>query len=174
MTTIATSPAVGARRDTPASPGRAWRLFAVLFAISQVGHLGEHVVQEVQLRIQHRPLADAHGAAGAALDVESVHLAWNAFVLLGAVLLLWRIGRHPVLWAAVAFAAWHLAEHITMMWTYITTGRSGAPGLLARGGHLGGGLPIARPDLHFLYNVVEAALVVAAAWVFVHRARPSR
>jgi CRP-like cAMP-binding protein len=36
-----------------------------------------------------------------------------------------------------------------------STGQEGTPGLLARGGLIGGGLPVRRPDLHFLYNVVE-------------------
>lgn len=27
--------------------------------------------------------------------------------------------------------------------------------MLATGGRIGGGLPLSRPDLHFLYNVVE-------------------
>jgi hypothetical protein len=39
--------------------------------------------------------------------------------------------------------------------TYLTTGLVGTPGLLARGGLVGGGLPVGRADLHFLYNLIE-------------------
>jgi hypothetical protein len=38
---------------------------------------------------------------------------------------------------------------------------SGTPGLWSQGGAIGGGLPLSRPDLHFLYNIVETAPLVA-------------
>jgi hypothetical protein len=41
------------------------------------------------------------------------------------------------------------------MSTYLRTGVVGSPGLLSAGGLIAGGLPLARPDLHFLYNVAE-------------------
>ena len=40
------------------------------------------------------------------------------------------------------------------MATYLRTGVVGSPGLLSAGGLIGG-LPLARPDLHFLYNLAE-------------------
>jgi hypothetical protein len=46
--------------------------------------------------------------------------------------------------------------------SFLATGIPGSPGLLAAGGAIGGGLPISRPDLHFLYNVVETALIAVA------------
>jgi hypothetical protein len=39
------------------------------------------------------------------------------------------------------------------------------PGLLAQGGAIAGGLPISRPDLHFLYNLVETVpLILGFLW----------
>jgi hypothetical protein len=54
-------------------------------------------------------------------------------------------------------------EHCVMIATYIRTGVAGSPGLLSSGGLLFGGLPIARPDLHFLYNLVET-IPLLAGW----------
>jgi hypothetical protein len=58
------------------------------------------------------------------------------------------------------FAIYHEIEHIYMVSIYIRTGIAGNPGLLARGGLLGGGLPISRPDLHALYAVLEEAMLI--------------
>ena len=56
-----------------------------------------------------------------------------------------------------------------MIATYVQTGVSGTPGLLSSGGLLFGGLPIARPDLHFLYNLVETVPLLIA-WIVELRA----
>lgn len=57
-----------------------------------------------------------------------------------------------------------------MFYVYLTTGKAGTPGLLAQGGLIGGGLPIARPDLHFFYNLIETVpLVIGLVWQL-HRA----
>jgi len=69
---------------------------------------------------------------------------------------------NPWLIAVTPLAAWHFIEHAVMIATYLQTGVSGTPGLLSSGGLLFGGLPIARPDLHFLYNLVETAPLVFA------------
>jgi hypothetical protein len=42
----------------------------------------------------------------------------------------------------------------------LQTGVAGLPGLLAQGGAVVGGLPISRPDLHFLYNLIETVPLV--------------
>ena len=57
-----------------------------------------------------------------------------------------------------------------MIATYLQTGIAGTPGLLSSGGLLFGGLPIARPDLHFLYNLVETIPLLAAWLVELRRA----
>jgi hypothetical protein len=51
-----------------------------------------------------------------------------------------------------------------MITTYIRTGIPGTLGLLSSGGLPFGGLPIARPDLHFLYNLVET-IPLLVAWI---------
>ncbi len=57
---------------------------------------------------------------------------------------------------------WHAFEHVAIMSVFLRTGIVGSPGLLARGGAIAGGLPITRPDLHFLYNLVEETLILTA------------
>jgi hypothetical protein len=51
---------------------------------------------------------------------------------------------------------------------YLRTGIVGSPGLLARGGVIAGGLPLTRPDLHFLYNLIEETLIVLA---YIHQVK---
>jgi hypothetical protein len=48
------------------------------------------------------------------------------------------------------------------MSVYLRTGIVGSPGLLAHGGAIAGGLPLIRPDLHFLYNLIEETLILIA------------
>lgn len=132
-----------------------------LLVLAQTGHLLEHVWQMVQIHALGLSGSDARGIVGQ-LDIEWVHFAWNAgvVVLLGALLLRARSDR----WLALAcvIAAWHLTEHDVIMMSYLATGIAGAPGLLASGGAIGGGLPLARPDLHFLYNLAETAAIAYA------------
>ncbi len=129
--------------------------------LAQTGHLLEHVAQMVQIHALGLTGSDARGVIGQ-LDIEWVHFAWNAavVVLLGILLFHFRSNRWLV--AAGVFAAWHLVEHDVIMMSFLATGIPGSPGLLAAGGSIGGGLPISRPDLHFLYNVVETALIAVA------------
>jgi len=54
-------------------------------------------------------------------------------------------------------------------WTYLSTGISGTLGLLAQGGAIAGGLPISRPDLHFLYNLLETRPCIVAFFSQVQR-----
>src|SRR5207244_8422974 len=69
------------------------------------------------------------------------------------------------LWFTTLFAGWHAIEHAYIVWIYLRTGVAGTPGLLSLGGAIQGGLPITRPDLHFLYNLIETApLAVAFFW----------
>lgn len=131
----------------------AWLAFYLLLVISQTGHIGEHVVQMVQLRLLGVAPAHAHGVFGA-LDVEWVHFAWNSWVLLAIAVLLVGLRHNVWLWAAAALAAWHLLEHVVLIASYVSTGVAGS-GLLATGGGLIGGGVLPRPDLHMLYNVAE-------------------
>jgi len=52
----------------------------------------------------------------------------------------------------------------------LTTGLSGTPGLLAQGGALGSGLPLTRPDLYLVYNLIDTVPLITA---FLYQARRS-
>lgn len=131
-----------------------WMALFLVLALTQGGHVGEHVVQIFQLRVLGLTGEHAHGVFGA-LDIEWVHFAWNSWILLAVAILLIRFRNNPWLWLTALLAGWHLFEHLVLITTYLTTGVEGTPGLLARGGLLGGGLGIARPELHLLYNLAE-------------------
>ena len=138
-----------------------WTMLLGFFALSQTAHLLEHVAQVVQIHVLHLSGGNAQGIVGQ-LNIEWVHFIWNALVLVTLLVLLPRFRTNPWLIAVTPLAAWHFVEHSVMIATYIQTGISGTPGLLSSGGLLFGGLPIARPDLHFLYNLVETAPLLVA------------
>lgn len=141
-----------------------WLALFYVLVLTQSGHFGEHLAQMVQIHLLGLRGPEAHGIFGA-LDVEWVHFIWNTWVLLATLLLLARYRRNRWLWLAAAIAAWHETEHAYLISVYLATGREGTPGLLAAGGAFGGGLPLSRPNLHFLYNLLETTpLVLAFAW----------
>jgi hypothetical protein len=137
-------------------------------AVSQTAHLFEHVAQMVQIHVLHLSGANAQGIVSQ-LNIEWVHFVWNALVLVTLLALRPHFRTNPWLIAVTPLAAWHFAEHSVMIATYLRTGLSGTPGLLSSGGLLFGGLPIARPDLHFLYNLVETAPLLVAWLVEVRK-----
>ena len=121
-------------------------------------------MQVTQLRVLGLSGENAHGVIGA-LDIEWVHFVWNAWILVAVALLLGPFRANPWLWLTLPLAAWHLAEHVVLLATYLATGEVGSPGLLAMGGLLGGGLPLARPDLHLVYNLAETLpLIIGLGW----------
>ena len=140
-----------------------WIAFLGFLAVSQTAHLIEHIAQMIQIHVLHLGGASAQGIVGQ-LNIEWVHFIWNAVVLVSLLVLLPRFRMNPWLIAVTPLAAWHFVEHSVMIATYLQTGVSGSPGLLSSGGLLFGGLPIARPDLHFLYNLVETVPLLVA-WV---------
>lgn len=141
-----------------------WIAFFAVVALPQLGHFGEHVTQMVQIHAMGDMPKEAHGAVGA-LDIEWVHFLWNLWVLIGVGLLLTRFRRNPWLWLTAGVGAWHMAEHVAIMIAFWKTGIPGDPGLLAKGGDIGGGLNILRPDLHFLYNLaMTMPLMMAFVW----------
>lgn len=152
----------------------AWLALYLVLAVTQTGHVMEHVVQVAQLRVLGLSGHHAHGIFGA-LDIEWVHFTWNAWVLAAVVVLL--IGRpgNRWLWVAAPLAAWHLLEHTFLIVTYLVTGVEGTPGLLAMGGLLGNGLPVARAELHLFYNVLETIpLLMGLGWAWRHTAAARR
>jgi hypothetical protein len=144
-----------------------WLALFYVLVVTQGGHVVEHIVQVTQIHVVGTPPKQARGVFGA-LDIEWVHFVWNTWVLVAVVLLVLRFRRNPWLWATLAFAVWHEAEHAYLITKYIATGIPGHPGLGAKGGAFGGGLPITRPDLHFYYNIIETAPLIAG---FVYQVR---
>ena len=141
--------------------------------VTQTAHLLEHVAQMIQLHVLGLSGPDARGIFGA-LDIESVHFVWNSWVLLAVLVLLGRYGANRWLQLTLLLSGWHEIEHAVIFSVYLSTGLSGTPGLLSQGGALGGGLPISRPDLHFLYNLVETVPLALAFLVQLQRATPRR
>ena len=141
----------------------AFVLFGTLVLL-QLGHLAEHVVQNLQLILTHGKLAASRGVFGQ-LDVEVVHFYWNIGIWLGTGALLYRYGLRNV-WLTVAFvaASLHPVEHMYLYWLYATHSSAylvgGSNGILGQGGLVGS--PLARPYLHFVYNVIEVTPFVLA------------
>jgi len=146
-----------------------WMALLGFLAVSQTAHLLEHVAQMIQIHVLHLSGANAQGIVGQ-LNIEWVHFIWNALVLISLVALLPHFRTNPWLIALTPLAAWHFVEHSVMIATYLQTGVSGSPGLLSSGGVLFGGLPVARPDLHFLYNLVETVPLLIGWLVELRRA----
>ena len=138
-----------------------WLALLGFLAVSQTAHLLEHVAQMVQIHVLHLSGANAQGIVGQ-LNIEWVHFIWNALVFIALLALLPHFRSNPWLIAVTPLALWHFVEHSVMIAAYIQTGLSGTPGLLSSGGLILGGLPITRPDLHFLYNLVETGPLLAA------------
>jgi hypothetical protein len=132
-----------------------------VLTVAQVGHMIEHVVQMTQLRVLELPPDQAHGIVGI-FDNEWVHFVWNNSVALVVLLLLVRFRHNLWLWLTAAVSTWHGIEHVSIIWPYLTTGLRGAPGLLAQGGLLGGGLPLSVVELHYYYNLLETVPLVLA------------
>jgi hypothetical protein len=145
-----------------------WLALLYLLVLTQGGHVIEHLAQMVQIHVLHLGRGHTHGIFGA-LDIEWVHFIWNTWILVAIVLLVRRFRRNPWLWASLAIAGWHEAEHAVILAKYLATGQQGTPGLLATGGAIGGGV-LPRPDLHFLYNLIETVPLVGG---FVYQLRRS-
>lgn len=146
-----------------------WLALFYILVVTQTGHFLEHIAQMIQLHVLGLTGADARGIFGA-LDVEWVHFVWNTWVLLAVLVLLARYGANRWLWLTALLSGWHELEHAYIFCVYVSTGLSGTPGLLSQGGALAGGLPIVRPDLHFIYNLIETVPLIIA---FLLQARKS-
>lgn len=140
-----------------------WLAFFFVLLIAQSVHFTEHIAQMIQIHLLGLSGIQAHGIIGM-LDLEWVHFIFDAGWVPICVYTLFFIFRksNPWLWVLLPIVTWHALEHLVIMRVYLTTGVVGSPGLLARGGVIAGGLPLTRPDLHFLYNLVEETLILIA------------
>jgi hypothetical protein len=140
-----------------------WVAFFFVLLVAQSVHFTEHIAQMVQIHLLGLSGSHAHGIIGV-LDFEWTHFLFDAGWVPICAYTLFIVYRksNPWLWVLLPIVTWHAAEHVTIMSYYLRTGITGSPGLLASGGAIAGGLPITRPDLHFLYNLVEETLIVIA------------
>ena len=138
-----------------------WLAFFFILVVTQGAHVLEHVAQMVQIHLLGLSGIQAGGILGM-LNIEWVHFTWNSWVLICAVLLVFLFPKNPWLWVLLVISVWHEIEHLSIMSVFLRTGHIGAPGLLARGGAIGGGLPLSRPDLHFFYNLLEELVLIIA------------
>src|SRR5260370_6575421 len=125
--------------------------------VLQVGHQVQHIAPMVQMLVDGQPPAFAHGLVGR-LDLEWVHFGLTMTIALVVLIALARWPKNPVAWLLMPLALGHLAEHTAILITYLRTGITGTAGILARGGLLNG--PLARPELHFLYNAAILLLLI--------------
>lgn len=154
-------------------------LYAVFGAITllQIGHLTEHTVQVVQVFMFNGELSRAHGVFGQ-LDFETVHFVWDSIVWIGLGVLLLRFGgTNKWLWLSFAASSLHEVEHVYLFVIYRFDpgfyGAGGLEGIMGSGGLIGSML--ARPYLHFTYNVLVIVPLVIAFWdqtVRVYRQTP--
>jgi hypothetical protein len=140
-----------------------WAIFGVAVLL-QIGHMGEHTVQVLQLLIHDGRLAQAHGVFGA-LDFETIHFYWDSSVWVLLCVVLVRFPRgNTWLWVAFAASSVHEVEHIYLYVVYNADPafyfHAGLAGIMGNGGVIGS--PIARPYLHFAYNFVVIVPMVCA------------
>jgi hypothetical protein len=140
-----------------------WLAFFFVLLIAQSVHFAEHIAQMIQIHLLGLSGMQAHGIIGM-LDLEWVHFIFDAVWVPICVYTLLFVYRksNPWLWILAVVVTWHAFEHIVIMSYYLRTGIVGSPGLLAHGGAIAGGLPLIRPDLHFLYNLIEVTLILIA------------
>lgn len=147
-------------------------VFALLWLVTllQVGHMGEHTSQVSQLLATDGDLNRSHGVFGA-LDFETVHFYWDTAIWLTTALMLHRFVRNPWLWVAFGAASLHQMEHVYLYFVYLADmdfyAEGGLAGILGKGGVIGS--PLARPYLHFTYNLCVTVPMVLALWHEIRR-----
>jgi hypothetical protein len=140
-----------------------WLAFFFVLLIAQSVHFTEHIAQMIQIHFLGLSGMQAHGIIGM-LDLEWVHFMFDAVWVPFCVYILLFVYRksNPWLWVLGVIVTWHALEHVVIMSYYLRTGIVGSPGLLAHGGVIAGGLALIRPDLHFLYNLIEETIILIA------------
>ena len=159
------------------------RAFLALVLV-MAAHQAEHLAQVLQKDVLGNACPqNCRGALGSIFDIEWVHFAYNASILVALVVLFagygmqrreWRLAA-PGAWTLLAFGiavqSYHVVEHVAKLDQWLDNGhRAPTPGLL--------GMPLAAADgrnfslveLHFVFNSVVFVAVVAAYVGFrVHR-----
>jgi hypothetical protein len=161
-------------------------------------HTFEHIAQWTQYHILHWTARASTGLLSAA-DSEGVHFYWNWIVVLLLVTLIQRGMRNGWAWVLLIWAVAHTLEHTYMFVRYElvladmhrmgVTGvtAQGLPGILGRDEWLARsvwtqgtflsripGLTTAiRLDVHFWWNVGEAALLLVAAHTYLRATWPA-
>src|SRR6266853_5438278 len=140
-----------------------WLAFFFVLLVAQSVHFTEHIAQMIQIHLLGLSGIQAHGIIGM-LDLEWVHFIFDAVWVPLCVYILLFVYRknNPWLLVLAVIVTWHALEHVAIMSVYLRTDIVGSPGLLAHGGAIAGGLPLIRPDLHFLYNLLEETLILIA------------
>ncbi|MBI3521808.1 MAG: hypothetical protein HY071_01755 [Chloroflexi bacterium] len=131
--------------------GDIW-LFGLIFS-AQTGHLAEHIIKALT----------GSGLLGPAADSELSHLLFNGLIAVVSVLLIIAYPKNPWVYPLAAICLLHGFEHIYIYQQYLMTGSAGGPGLLGDGGVIGF-IPLARLDLHNVYNGAEAVLMALGFW----------
>jgi hypothetical protein len=142
--------------------------YAILatFTILQLGHLGEHTAQVIQLVIYNGNLAKSHGVFGN-LDLELVHFVWDSGVWLGLLLCAYKLGfRNKWILVSLLFSSLHEVEHMFLFYINRTNldfyQHGGFAGIVGQHGLVGS--PLARPYLHYIYNYFVVVPLVMALW----------
>ena len=140
--------------------------FFVAVVVFQFVHMGEHTVQVVQLLVNNGDLGRSHGAFGQ-LDFELVHFISVTGLWFCLAFLLHVVrGGNRWLWIAFAAACLHEVEHIYLFWLYVGHRPfyelGGFSGIMGSGGVIGS--PLARPYLHFAYNLLVVVPMAVALW----------
>ena len=143
----------------------AWLAVFEVLLLLQVGQFLQHLAQIVQIFALGVAPEQAGGIFGQ-VNREPVAFVWNTVLLIGIGLLALRWPRNRALWLAAGVAFWVELELLVILITYVTTGVAGSPGILAHGGLIGS--PLLRPDLHFIYSLLQTG---ALAWALVGQLR---
>jgi hypothetical protein len=135
-------------------------------ALLQIGHLGEHSTQVIQMFVFGGDLSRAHGVFGQ-LDFETVHFVWDTLVWIGLGILVLRFGAtNKWLWIALVAASVHEVEHLYIYFIYLADPTfyedGGFEGIMGTSGLIGS--PLGRPYLHFAYNVAVIVPLLLAFW----------
>lgn len=150
-----------------------WHAIALLgFMVGIVGHMGEHVVQILQLYALGLPISESRGVVGEWIPwlatSEAMHYFYAIYTLAGLVLLAPAFrGRAQFWWnAALLFQFWHHFEHVLLLYQVVTGNfffGATAPTSIVQ-------VFISRAELHFMYNtIVFVPMIVALCQHFGRR-----